>query len=73
MSKISRRILRNDIGFVISKILFIPFYYMGYVLYFFSKSIMVISHIFMNNVGSVRDLISSFWSVELRGRYIFKS
>lgn len=73
MSKISRRILRNDIGFVISMILFIPFYYMGYVLYFFSKSIMVISHIFMNNVGSVRDLISSFWIVELRGRDIFKS
>lgn len=72
MSKISRRILRNDIGFVISMILFIPFYYMGYVLYFFSKSIMIISHILMNNVGSVRDLISSFWSVELRGKDIFK-
>lgn len=72
MSKISRRILRNDIGFVISMILFLPFYYMGYVLYFFSKSIMVISHILMKNVGSVRDLISSFWSVELRGKDIFK-
>lgn len=72
MSKISRRVLRNDIGFVISMILFIPFYYMGYVLYFFSKSIMIISHILMNNVGSVRDLISSFWSVELRGKDIFK-
>lgn len=72
MSKISRRILRNDIGFVISMILFIPFYYMGYVLYFFSKSIMIISHILMNNVGSVRDMINSFWSVELRGKDIFK-
>lgn len=72
MSKISRRILRNDIGFVISMILFIPFYYMGYVLYFFSKSIMIISHILMNNVGSVRDMISSFWSVELKGKDIFK-
>lgn len=72
MSKISRRILRNDIGFVISMILFIPFYYMGYVLYFFSKSIMIVSHILMNNVGSVRDMISSFWSVELKGKDIFK-
>lgn len=72
MSKISRRVLRNDIGFVISMILFIPFYYMGYVLYFFSKSIMIISHILMNNVGSVRDMISSFWSVELKGKDIFK-
>lgn len=72
MSKISRKILRNDIGFVISMILFLPFYYMGYVLYFFSKSIMVISHILMNNVGSVQDMISSFWSVELKGKDIFK-
>lgn len=72
MSKISRKILRNDIGFVISMILFLPFYYMGYVLYFFSKSIMIISYILMNNVGSVRDMISSFWSVELKGKDIFK-
>lgn len=66
-----KNIFRNKFVFMALLVLYIPFYYLGYILHLLSKALNAISHLLMNNPSSAKDALESFWSVDVTGSDIF--
>ena len=66
-----KKIFRNKFVFIALLVLYIPFYYLGYVLYLISKVLNAGSQTLMGNMSSAKNALESFWSVEVTGYDIF--
>lgn len=66
-----KKIFKNKFVFMVLLVLYIPFYYLGYVLHLISKVINACSHMLMGNLFSAKDVFKFFWDVNVTGYDIF--